>query len=143
TFQAFGCPECVHMHWRWTSVIDRFTLGAFGYGYPIVGSRFDYLPTNQDLDIGVALYKPNNSQELHPQSFYSLINNERIRTPVIRYTLPSPRFPSRPIRVLGPSDVVFWYSGTGYTDADLFFKHGLFFNPTDEAGRVVTNQGVT
>ncbi|HBB94851.1 MAG TPA: hypothetical protein DC054_05620 [Blastocatellia bacterium] len=141
TFAPFGCPECVHTHWRWTSAVDYWYLGAFGYGRPIIAGG-PFHQSHQDIDIGIVRYHPG---EEHPTSFVSLVNNigpntESIRNPVVRLTLPTPRIPSRRIQVLGPADVVFWYSATSHEpDSDLFFKHGSFFNPDFHQQMTVPN----
>src|SRR5207248_2579501 len=103
-----GCPDCVHIHWRWgtaASKIGQFLKrGSFGQGQAIG------VPENslQSVQIAVTLYKAN---EVH-SSWDQVHNVESIR------------------EFHDPRDVVFWYIGTGFSPKhDEFFNHGGFFNP--------------
>jgi hypothetical protein len=112
-----GCPECVHVHWRWGEFAANPTFGggpAFGDppGRPLIPPG-----SNQSLDIAVTRW---HAEEEDPTDYLNLVlgNPE----PIIQ-------------------DVVFWYSSTGYQDHDSFFTHGGFFNPAfrdaqDEIGLI-------
>jgi len=129
-----GCPECVHTHWRW-----GLSFGAeFGSGSPIVGNFASILAhTNQDVDIGIVRYKP---EEVHPnQAFTSLVNQSESLRNFRTTVLGRPPF-LRKIEVEKPADVLYWYSATSYEpEADLFFKHGSFFNPDPHPNMMVAN----
>jgi uncharacterized repeat protein (TIGR01451 family) len=121
-----GCPDCVHVHWRWGDYFRNIPFSFPLAGVELIGRNPPLLsgPTNQDLDIGIVRYK---AGEEHPTGdFKSLVNaNESLRNLVGRTAGPRPR-----IGVIKPADVLYWYSGTSYEpDSDLFFKHGSWFNP--------------
>lgn len=59
-----GCPECMHVHWRWSNAIED---EGFGDGNPIIPEG-----SNQDLDIGIVNY---NEDEIDPmQKWEDLVN---------------------------------------------------------------------
>jgi uncharacterized repeat protein (TIGR01451 family) len=129
----FGCPECVHTHWRWGALFGQ----QFNYGLPIVGDKpTGFHQTNQDVEIGILRYKQG---EEHPSSDFHqfLSKDESIRDRVVKMT-PGPRHV--PIKLYGPADVVFWYSGTSYEPiSDLFYRHYSFFNPENNTQMTVAN----
>ena len=129
----FGCPECVHTHWRWGALFGQ----QFNYGLPIVGDKpTGFHQTNQDVEIGILRYKQG---EEHPSSDFHqfLSKDESIRDRVVKATV-GPRHV--PIKLYGPADVVFWYSGTSYEPiSDLFYRHYSFFNPENNAQMSVAN----
>jgi hypothetical protein len=105
-----GCPECVHMHWRWSipdvigsAVISPQSLPdilKWGNGQPLIPSG-----SKQSVDVGVVRYR---AGEEHPNADYStLLNGESL---------------------IG-QPTVFWYSATGVQPSDTFFMHGGFFSP--------------
>lgn len=63
---APGCPECVHIHWRWGAPAD----GGFGNGNPLIPKG-----SNQDVEFGVTRYRPG---EAHPADFHTLVNGESL-----------------------------------------------------------------
>jgi len=63
---APGCPECVHIHWRWGAPAGD----AFGGGRPLIPA-----PSNQDVEFAVTRYRPG---EEHPADFETLVNGERL-----------------------------------------------------------------
>jgi len=102
-FHPAGCPECVHLHWRWAEHIY-----GFGDGKPLIPEG-----SNQDVDIGVVLFVPpgQNSQQEE--------NELHSGTDLIR-TLDDK-----------PLDVSLWYWSTGHLQSDTFFPtKGAFFNPS-------------
>lgn len=134
-----GCPECVHIHWRWGSFIGAGLESVLRKSFP----RFSGLPdvgifvskssrTDQDVDIGIMKYKPG---EEHPsQPFASLISKDELLGTVVtrrQFGLSRQQFI--------PGEVVFWYSATSRQQedpqgdpagiVDTFFRHGGFFNP--------------
>lgn len=99
-----GCPECVHLHWRW-----GWHLGAaFGGGKPLIPYG-----SNQDVDIGIVRFVPpaqTSSQE--ENEIHS--GTDSIRTGDNK-----------------PLDVSLWYWSTGHQPSDTFFPtKGSFFNPS-------------
>ena len=117
-----GCPDCVHTHWRW----GGFFAGPPYYyriaGYELIGNNPSFfVPTNQDVDIGLVRYRIG---EEHPTDFRSLTNNESLKNLVISGV------GTRSRTQVKPADVLYWYSATSYEpEEDLFFKHGTWFNP--------------
>ena len=111
-----GCPECIHVHWRWGKAGTQIVNNSrhFNYGEPIIpkGSK-------QNVDIAVSLYK---SYETHPTDYASVLNLEPLTYK--GYTNP-------PKNMGG----VFWYSGKSSRENDAGFVHGGFFNPEKEIGR--------
>ena len=63
---APGCPECVHMHWRWGAPAGS----AYGGGAPLIP-----LGSNQDVEFAVTRYRPG---EDHPADFHALVNGESL-----------------------------------------------------------------
>lgn len=125
-----GCPECVHVHWRWGA-----SLGAeFGGGSLLIP-----LGSHQDLDFAVVRY---HSGEEHPDNYIGLLDNHE----AIAHAFTVSEDPI--IRSYDPEDVVFYYAATGHQVQDAFFIHNGFFNPafgnvTHHAGAVdVTFQNV-
>ena len=109
-----GCPECVHLHWRWGAHNGE----AFGNGKPLVAS------STQDVDIGVVRYSVFDS-EIDPNDYQDLLANpQSIRS--LRYIDSDYRY-----RLYRPDDVVVWYSSTGHQPQDTFSPtKGAFFNPS-------------
>ena len=63
---APGCPECVHIHWRWGAPAGD----AFGGGRPLIPRG-----SNQDLEFAVTLQRPG---EEHPADFKALVDGESL-----------------------------------------------------------------
>ncbi len=103
-----GCPECIHIHWRWGYPAGFFNASYGGHcelwasdctaGAPMIPKD-----SNQDVEFAVVRYHPG---EEDPPDFHPLMNRETLRN----------------------QDMVFWYSATGYHDHDTFFQHGGFFS---------------
>lgn len=99
-----GCPECVHIHWRWSSLSKKPTDPSYyGGGKPRI-------PSGSNQDVEIALVK-NITGEEHPNDFHDLLTGDIISGDV-----------------LNQQPLVFWYSGTGHQDHDRFFTHGGFFS---------------
>ena len=64
---APGCPECIHIHWRWGAIIQN---PDFGNGKPLIPPG-----SNQDLQFAVVAFHPG---EEHPVDFHDLIDGERL-----------------------------------------------------------------
>lgn len=74
-----GCPECVHIHWRWTTLVNG--CGAqFGGGLPLIPPG-----SFQTVDVAVGLFHPG---ENDPYDYHTLLNNENLLggTPVFWYS---------------------------------------------------------
>jgi len=102
-----GCPECVHIHWRWGGATNFFLFPGFfdrnGRGNPIIPTG-----SNQDVNIAVVAFHPG---EEHPFDYTDLLNGESLKH----------------------QSPVLWYVGTGHQAKDTFFMHGGFFQPKQEA----------
>lgn len=106
-----GCPGCVHIHWRWASVLDATTLAGQTFGVDPTfnnngGKLFIPSGSNQDVDLAIVQANPN---EEHPLDFKTLANGDSL--------LPSDN-----------PQPVFWYAGTGHLPSDKFFIHGGGFS---------------
>jgi hypothetical protein len=119
----FGCPACVHIHWRWSNTLFP------GSHLPFLGTidpDFDnhqgnlILPpgTNQDVTIGIL--QSGGLGEKHPSTVEGL------------FFPPLPR-PISPSSLIGQSiqnvdnaqiHPVFWYIATGHKNSEEFFFHG-------------------
>jgi hypothetical protein len=105
-----GCPTCVHIHWRWSSL---FALQVAGV--PLFPNFLDdnggqpRIPpgSTQSVDIAVTAFPDNVEMDC-----------SRLATP----TDP-----------LAGKPTVFWYCGKGNQDSDTFFSHGGFYNPPSPA----------
>jgi hypothetical protein len=111
-----GCPECVHMHWRWGSILTRDNpIGGLvasprfkNYdGNPIIPAG-----SNQDVDIGILVANIGGGpgSEEHPsflQTYLDFATGKSINS-------------QQPLSV--------WYSATGHSAQDTFMTHGGFFS---------------
>jgi hypothetical protein len=72
-----GCPECVHIHWRWSSI---FTDQQFGHGRPLIPTD-----SNQSVDFAITRL---NAGEGDPLNYRSLANGESLSdtVPVFWYS---------------------------------------------------------
>jgi YVTN family beta-propeller protein len=117
-----GCPECVHIHWRWGDGVKfpappRFVpLPQFNNGSPLIPNG-----SNQSIEFAVVRF---HSGEEHPDDFHSLID-------------------SPPETLIGQPQV-FWYSASSSQPSDQFFTHGGFFSPDPDtpAGSNISVQPV-
>ena len=97
-----GCPECVHIHWRWASFLKP--------GFPHVSPSFQggggapIIPPGSNQDVSIALTEKKQGDE-DPQVNFSQLGTG-----------------GAPL-----SHPVFWYAGTGHKPTDSFFTHGGFF----------------
>ncbi len=116
---AAGCPECVHVHWRWGVSSDNSVLGLGGPQF--FGGR-PIIPRNSTQTVEFGLTKNNNrSVDFHPNNkFTELLNAEQ----------------------LASTDLIFWYSGTGYREKETFFVHGGFFGPDKSLNPPVNKNNV-
>lgn len=117
-----GCPECVHMHWRWAWWASLPGGEGFGWGRPLIP-----VGSNQDVDIAVVNYEtptgPNPEDD--PEDYHDLFLE-----PGQTQTWLSSMDGSSFTRVT--KDLVFWYSSTGHQIHDTFTPTpGIFFNPSD------------
>jgi uncharacterized repeat protein (TIGR01451 family) len=97
-----GCPECVHMHWRWSSIVPE---KSFGKGAPLIPEG-----SSQSLDIAVAVIHPEEDQS-HPGDYADTIR------PFEKF-----RFGKE-----NRFHTLLWYSSTGTTNSDLFFYNPAWF----------------
>ena len=112
-----GCPECVHMHWRWSSLLDRYHFP----GILVAGPLYDnnkgkpIIPPGSNQDVDVAILKANigggNDTEEHPAFGKTYLS-----------------YVATPQTINDQVPLSFWYSSTGHSSNDLFLKHGGFFS---------------
>jgi hypothetical protein len=107
-----GCPECVHIHWRWGQLLNYNDP----VGGTVVSPRFNNnggnanVPANSNQDVDVAVDFLNTSETALDPSGQLWANSQTI----FGGTLGVP--------------LEFWYSGTGHSSSDSFFVHGGFFS---------------
>lgn len=125
---AGGCPECVHLHWRWGRAVPA--ASRYGDGHALVDPS-----GRQDLDIAVVRYH-DRPEEVHPSTDYRALltpHPEAIRHYVNPRQSIDPRSPRiSPLTTLltDPDEVVFWYSATAHDSLDgSLFTNAVFFNP--------------
>lgn len=124
-----GCPECIHMHWRWgtpTTLAPDFADANGGRPRIPEGSL-------QDVTIGIvrATPAPEPESETDPIDWRALANNELLgATGLVGRELPPAGRQAR---------IAFWYEGSGHQDSDSFLTHGGFF-AVDEPGKAVISQ---
>ena len=99
-----GCPECVHIHWKWGYPTALIKDASFSdpIGTPIIPAG-----SNQDVNISVLLDQPDQAEDPADVS------------------LP------RDKQSLQGASPVFYYSSKGYKTEDMFFMHGGFFSSRD------------
>jgi hypothetical protein len=115
-----GCPECVHIHWRWDIAVASW-FGLFGGGKPLIpgngttllsgNARVEDPPSGQTVIVAVV----DPSEPAYPgdtSTFTSLVT-------------PAPNG-AAPVR-----NPVFWYGGESDKRVDTFFGHGGFFAPPE------------
>jgi hypothetical protein len=122
-----GCPECVHMHWRWG--VD---LAHFGSQRPLV------LGSDQDLDLAFSRYHPG---EEDPVTFSDLLGSESlIGGEVVTWYQGTSQ---RESDIFGSHGG--YYGDVSSPDVDGWFGGG---GPSDEAGvgvkfATITEPGIT
>jgi hypothetical protein len=100
---AWGCPTCVHIHWRWGTIAnyspDRPLAPRYTSGRPMVASASQTVMVASSRP-GVASFDP-------VATGWRSLTTDRQR--------------------IVATDQVFWYVGRSTADADRFFDHGGFF----------------
>jgi hypothetical protein len=146
-----GCPECVHMHWRWTNTPFVKIPPFFGQGQPLIGDAEPAAQPNpashQQLDVAMVAY---HSEELAPANYIQLVQganpNQLTLTPSSDYNVagftrgsetleyPSGSCSFRPdLTSWGRCGEVAWLSATTMStvahdeDKDTLFAFGGFF----------------
>lgn len=145
-----GCPECVHVHWKWSDKIGAPDF--FGRGKPLIcdailAAQATGCSSHQQLDVGLVAY---HSEALSPGNFMQLINggdasplnlsvvNNQFVGGIAKGTgtleFPSGGCSSRAdLTSWGQCGEVLWLSATSYTtvahdeDHDNFFAFGGFY----------------
>jgi hypothetical protein len=105
-----GCPECVHIHWRWAELLEQDDL----VGAAVVSPRFKnnggyaIVPANSNQDVDIAIDEMN---------------------PAETGLDPSGQLWAGGAQVINQgAPLAFWYSGTGHSSNESFFEHGGFFS---------------
>jgi len=93
-----GCPECLHIHWRWSALIDD---NRFGGGDALVLNN-----SPQDVNIGLTRYRLG---EDDPERYEQLIDSEDIGDG-------------------SQNDFVIWYDANYTRNKDTFFSHDAFYS---------------
>jgi len=109
-----GCPECVHIHWRW-GVPSALAPGfADHHGGKVA------VPAGSDQDVTVGIVRvPGAGAEEDPLDWRALLGDEALgSTPRAPRELPSPG---------KRAQIAFWYEGVGHRTSESFFEHGGFF----------------
>jgi hypothetical protein len=111
---AFGCPVCVHVHWRWSGVINTFPVNTLIQFDPTFDQNKGKpkVPVGSNQDVDIAVLRSGDKTEEHPISVKGLFQQGTSLLPTDLMSAPSPSKP------------VFWYMGTGHQVADQFFIHG-------------------
>lgn len=109
-----GCPECIHIHWRWGSITKLPGFNDDNGGKPRIPAD-----SNQDVFVGVA------KSGAPTFDWQADLNGQCL-------TGTEPSCQGKP-----SADLVFWYEGTGKQVSDTFFMHGAFYVPY---ARDVTDQ---
>jgi hypothetical protein len=125
---AFGCPACVHIHWRWSKDLsNKTTLGGIPVGAFIIDPAFDNnngnlrLPPKSNQDVDIAILRAGGQDEQQPASTVaSLFSAQTQQLPL------GPSIDARDLVNAGTTPV-FWYIGTGHQNSETFFYHGLGF----------------
>ncbi len=117
-----GCPDCVHMHWRWDANLDPAIHPS------IVNARFNgnhglpLIPAGSNQDVDVAVVR--GDRDPNPHTLEELLASSR-------GSLDPATGDPRP---------VFWYVGTGHKNSDQFLTHGGFFSDRGTIqGPLITN----
>jgi hypothetical protein len=97
-----GCPECVHMHWRWS---DAISGSVWGGGQPLIppGSK-------QSVDIAVVEAGLSN-------------DDANVLAPRFAQVSPGP-LPS----VYSLTNPVLWYGASSSAQSDTFFYNGAWYS---------------
>jgi hypothetical protein len=122
---AFGCPVCVHIHWRWSSAINSFPANLIAQFDPTFDNNMGKrkLPPGSNQDVDVAILKSGDHSEEHPYNVKNLYQPQASILPSDLIADPN-----------GPKPI-FWYIATGHQNSDQFFVHGGGFG-TFYANRV-------
>ena len=132
---APGCPECVHIHWRWSAASDD--PDKFPGFEDHNGGRIR-VDSPQDVVIGIAKYHKA-AAELDPVTggWESLVNPRELLG-----SREGARF-STPRKRGQRGQLVLWYDGRSQAESDSFFTHGGFFSPEESGPPVISRARVS
>lgn len=119
-----GCPECIHMHWRWGGM----TAPAASIGFTDSNGALPRIPggSRQNVTVGVVHVPVGAGEsEQDPSDWHTLVNNESLGSEAV-----APRAPAPAGKLAA---LAFWYDGEAFTSADQFLIHGAFFG-VDQPG---------
>lgn len=115
-----GCSGCVHIHWRWSDVLEADSIP--GFLQSLVGAPVDptfdnnggriNIPTGSTQDVAIAI---ETSGTVHPQAPTEVRDLDKGKSVLPSDLTQSPTF---------------WYLATGHQASDTFFQHGGAFSST-------------
>jgi uncharacterized repeat protein (TIGR03803 family) len=100
---APGCPECVHIHWRWSDIVQG---AQWGNGLPLT-------PPTSAQSVQIAVVQSGGSNDN--------ANSLKLWVPTTSQQLASTNSVTAP---------VFWYGASSGTQSDIFFKNGGWYSTT-------------
>jgi len=119
-----GCPECVHIHWRWGTPTKGLHVTVPGFLPPFTDHNQGKLriPTGstQDVAVGIVRYRAREEDPLDIRGirdWRDLANGEVLAGEIMGKRAPT-------------ASIVFWYEGSSTKTGDEFFTHGGFFSHT-------------
>ncbi|HEY6306471.1 MAG TPA: hypothetical protein VI488_08465 [Candidatus Angelobacter sp.] len=113
----FGCPACVHMHLRWSSVFNGPGFDpAFG-----TDNGKERIPVGSNQNVDIAVLRAGGAEEQHPAGSVSDLFVNQSNQPLIGPNID-------PVSLnLVQTTPVFWYVASGHQNSDQFFFHGAGF----------------
>jgi hypothetical protein len=115
-----GCPACVHVHWRWSNLLNPIDWFDVAFNTNILGAPINpnfrnngglpNIPFGSTQDVAIAVEASGVEHPAPGQLVSDLPSNKSI--------LPANLIQSP----------TFWYVGTGHQPSDTFFLHGGAFS---------------
>jgi hypothetical protein len=115
-----GCPECIHMHWRWGAPT------AIAPGFEDANEAKPRIPAGSTQDVTIGIVRGGRTSEEDPLAWRTLADGESMDVS----STAGRELPRRSQN----ARVVLWYEGTGHQQGDSFMTHGAFFG-VDRAGK--------
>jgi hypothetical protein len=118
-----GCPECVHIHWRWGRAAECPPDDKNCVTFPDLNNGMPRVPAGSPQDVEVAVVAQHDGEQ-HPNDFHEI----------------APQ-PGQKPESLHKQNLVFWHSATSSLSSDTFFPYGGFFEPIQEDDLAVAMVG--